>query len=61
MFEASYDDALEWVQIRSGNLASQLAPQEEVTALRQQIEEQKVNIVIMLWCIMLSSPVGILC
>ena len=61
MFEASYDDALEWVQIRSGNLASQLAPQEEVTALQQQIEEQKVNIVIMLWCIMLSSPVGVLC
>lgn len=60
MFEASYDDALEWVQIRSGHLASQLAPQEEATALQQQIEEQKVNIVIMMKCVMLSSPVGVL-
>lgn len=44
MFEASYDDVLEWVQVKSGHLASQLAPQEDVAALQQQIEEQKVCI-----------------
>ena len=43
MFEASYDDALEWVQIKSGQLASQLAPQEDAGALQKQIEEQKVS------------------
>ena len=49
MFEASYDDALEWVQMQSGHLASQPPPQEDVVALQQQITELKVTIVDMLY------------
>ncbi|XP_065889965.1 microtubule-actin cross-linking factor 1-like isoform X3 [Dysidea avara] len=41
LFEASYDDALEWVQMQSGHLASQPPPQEDVVALQKQIDEQK--------------------
>lgn len=61
MFEASYDDTMEWVQVKSDHLVSQLPPLEDATGLQQQIEEQKVCIVQCVSHGEAFSPEGILC